>query len=140
MTLSFFWALGALFLAFLAWAVMPTLGWRYLVGFSVLPLASFVIMSPFILPESPFYLASIGDKNRVEIELAKVSKKLIFFSFFCAPLHKIVIGFSLIFFSRDTQRENTRCLMSKNNSKAKISFYPESPLILIFKKCEYFEK
>ena len=53
-------------------------------GFSVLPLASFVIMSPFILPESPFYLASIGDKNRVEIELAKVSKKLIFFSFLCA--------------------------------------------------------
>ena len=73
MTLSFFWALGALFLAFLAWAVMPTLGWRYLMGFSVLPLASFVIMSPFILPESPFYLASIGDKNRVEIELEKVS-------------------------------------------------------------------
>merc|ERR1712062_307355 len=74
MTLSFFWALGALFLAFLAWAVMPELGWRYLVGFSVLPLASFVVMSPFILPESPFYLASIGNKKQVEIELAKVAK------------------------------------------------------------------
>ena len=79
MTLSFFWALGALFLAFLAWAVMPELGWRYLVGFSVLPLASFVVMSPFILPESPFYLASIGDKKQVEIELAKVSDFLSFF-------------------------------------------------------------
>ena len=75
MTLSFFWAIGALFLAFLAWAVMPTLGWRYLIGFSTIPLALFVCMAPFILPESPFYLASVGDKQRVEIELAKVNKE-----------------------------------------------------------------
>ena len=103
MTLSFFWALGALFLAFLAWAVMPELGWRYLVGFSVLPLASFVVMSPFILPESPFYLASIGDKKQVEIELAKVSDFLslnecnlilLYFIFYVTDIRCFLIFFS----------------------------------------------
>ena len=73
MTLSFYWALGALFLALLAWMVMPTLGWRYLVGLSTLPLALFVILSPKLLPESPLYLSSIGQKEKVLVELQKVA-------------------------------------------------------------------
>ena len=72
MSLQFFWSFGAVFLSFAAWAIMPTLGWRYLVGFSTIPLALFVCMSPFVLPESPFYLASVGDKQRLELELEKV--------------------------------------------------------------------
>ena len=73
MTLSFYWALGALFLALLAWMVMPSLGWRYLVGLSTLPLALFVILSPKLLPESPLYLSSIGQKEKVLVELQKVA-------------------------------------------------------------------
>ena len=72
MTLQFFWAIGAVFLAILAWAVMPTLGWRYLLALSTIPLGIFVIMGPKLLPESPMYLATTGQKDRVENELKKV--------------------------------------------------------------------
>ena len=50
--MNIFWAVGAVFLACLAWSVMPTLGWRYLVAFSTLPLAIFVIFAPKMVPES----------------------------------------------------------------------------------------
>jgi MFS family permease len=72
MTLSFYWAFGALFLALLAWAVMPTLGWRWLIGLSTIPITCFVILSPIILPESPLYLASTGQKEKVQEQLNKV--------------------------------------------------------------------
>jgi len=71
--MSFFWAVGACFLAFLAWLVMPTLGWRYLVGFSTLPLLAFVCTSR-CLPESPMYLAVTGQRDEVEKQLNRVSK------------------------------------------------------------------
>jgi len=74
MTMQFFWAIGAVFLAVLAWAVMPTLGWRYLLALSTLPLALFLILSPKLLPESLMYLATTGQKDKVEEELKKVAK------------------------------------------------------------------
>ena len=77
MTLQFFWAIGAVFLAILAWAVMPTLGWRYLLALSTIPLGIFVIMGPKLLPESPMYLATTGQKDRVENELKKVRIKYV---------------------------------------------------------------
>ncbi len=73
MCLSFFWAIGAVFLAFLAWAVMPSLGWRYLVGLSTVPLTLFALLAPKIMPESPHYLATVGQKERAIIELKKVT-------------------------------------------------------------------
>ena len=75
MTLSFWWAIGALFLAFLAWLVMPVLGWRYLIFFSSLPLTLFTIMATFLLPESPMYLALTGQKTRVQNEINKIAKR-----------------------------------------------------------------
>lgn len=71
--LSFFWALGACLEALIAWLVMPTLGWRYLVFFSTLPLVAFLIMSP-MLPESPMYLAVMGKKAAVEDQLNRVAR------------------------------------------------------------------
>ena len=72
MVLSFFWALGASILAFLAWLVMPTLGWRYLVGLSTIPLALFLCCSR-VIPESPIFLASVGRKQEAEEVINMVS-------------------------------------------------------------------
>jgi MFS family permease len=71
MVMSFFWAFGACFEALLAWAIMPTLGWRYLVGISVLPLVCFILFSPLI-PESLLYLSVSGQKKKAEKLIAKV--------------------------------------------------------------------
>ena len=49
-----------------------TLGWRYLLALSTLPLALFLILSPKLLPESLMYLATTGQKDKVEEELKKV--------------------------------------------------------------------
>jgi len=42
---QFFWAIGSVFTVAVAMAVMPTLGWRWLLGFLSLPLLIFVLMS-----------------------------------------------------------------------------------------------
>eukprot|EP00095_Tigriopus_kingsejongensis_P011644 maker-scaffold564_size136232-snap-gene-0.31 protein:Tk11644 transcript:maker-scaffold564_size136232-snap-gene-0.31-mRNA-1 annotation:"synaptic vesicle 2-related protein" len=73
MVLSFFWALGACLLAFMAWLIMPTLGWRYLVAFSTLPLFLFLIFARH-LPESPMYLAVTGQKQAVQEVLDRIAK------------------------------------------------------------------
>jgi MFS family permease len=53
-----FWAVGAIFEAVLALFIMETLGWRWLLLFSSLPLLCFAICC-FWLPESArFYMAS----------------------------------------------------------------------------------
>jgi len=94
MAMSFFWAFGACFEALLAWMVMPTLGWRYLVskyrlkiqkfkasfdyfvkvGLSVLPLIVFLFMTP-IIPESLLYLAVSGQKKEAEDLIKRVYEK-----------------------------------------------------------------
>jgi len=95
LSLSFFWAIGAFFEALLvrklvaftisyvlavmrtliqAWMVMPSLGWRWLVGLSTLPLFIFVLAAPKYLPESPMYLAVTGRKEAVIAELEIVAK------------------------------------------------------------------
>ncbi len=73
MSLSFFWAAGACFEALLAWLVMPVLGWRYLLGFSTLPLLVFVLLAPKFLPESPLFLAVSGDKKEAIEQLQQAS-------------------------------------------------------------------
>lgn len=48
-----FWALGTVFEVLLALWVMPTLGWRWLLGFSALPLAIFVGFCPVSTTSDP---------------------------------------------------------------------------------------
>ncbi|KAM0916889.1 hypothetical protein ACQ4PT_009902 [Festuca glaucescens] len=64
---SVFWTVGTIFEASLAWAVMPTFGWRWLLALSSVP--SFLLLLFYaITPESP---RLVSDKN---IELDEVSE------------------------------------------------------------------
>ncbi|KAL0410344.1 UNVERIFIED_CONTAM: Pentatricopeptide repeat-containing protein, mitochondrial [Sesamum latifolium] len=67
-----FWILGELFEASLAWIIMPSLGWRWLLGLSALPALLVVIFSVFV-PESPRYLFAEGRINEAFDILKKVA-------------------------------------------------------------------
>ncbi|XP_058197688.1 organic cation/carnitine transporter 7 isoform X2 [Rhododendron vialii] len=59
---SGFWTLGTIFEASLAWFVMPTLGWRWLLAFSAVP-SSLLLLFYGLTPESPRYLCNKGRAN-----------------------------------------------------------------------------
>ncbi|KAK8968614.1 Organic cation/carnitine transporter 7 [Platanthera guangdongensis] len=70
---SFFWSIGTILEASLAWAVMPTLGWRWLLALSSLP--SFLLLVFYtITPESPRYLCSKGRKSDALLVLQRMAR------------------------------------------------------------------
>ncbi|XP_052176269.1 organic cation/carnitine transporter 7 isoform X2 [Diospyros lotus] len=71
---SAFWTVGTIFEASLAWFVMPTLGWRWLLGLSALP-SSLLLLFYSITPESPRYLSMKGRTNEALNILEKVAKR-----------------------------------------------------------------
>jgi hypothetical protein len=56
MVMSFFWAFGACLEALLAWAIMPTLGWRYLVQ------DNYLLRDAYTKNSSVRFLQSCGDR------------------------------------------------------------------------------
>ena len=68
-----FWAFGACFEVLLALAVMPTLGWKYLLGFSALPLLVFTFCC-FWLPESARYDITRGHTEKALATLERIAK------------------------------------------------------------------
>ena len=73
MGLSLFWSLGAIFEAAVAMIVLPTLGWRALVAVSSVPLG-FVLLSAFLVPESPRYLAARGKLDEAQTVVTRVAE------------------------------------------------------------------
>ncbi|XP_011625795.1 organic cation/carnitine transporter 7-like [Amborella trichopoda] len=70
---SVFWTLGTILEASLAWAVMPILGWRWLLALSSIP--SFVLLLFYTLvPESPRFLCLNGRTNDSLQVLEKISR------------------------------------------------------------------
>ncbi|MFS7981525.1 putative major facilitator, sugar transporter, major facilitator superfamily [Helianthus anomalus] len=56
---STFWTFGTIMMASLAWLIMPTYGWRWLLGLSAVP--SFMALLFYgLVPESPRYLCTQG--------------------------------------------------------------------------------
>lgn len=53
-----FWTIGSMFIAGVAWIVLPTMGWRALVLIGAAPVLLVTVLSYFYLPESPRWLLS----------------------------------------------------------------------------------
>uniref|UniRef100_A0A8C6PKD4 Synaptic vesicle 2-related protein-like n=1 Tax=Nothobranchius furzeri TaxID=105023 RepID=A0A8C6PKD4_NOTFU len=68
-----FWSLGAVFEVLLALWVMPTLGWRWLLGLSAAPVAVFVCFC-YWLPESPRFDVQSGHKEKAIATLARIAE------------------------------------------------------------------
>ncbi|KAJ7527348.1 hypothetical protein O6H91_16G049700 [Diphasiastrum complanatum] len=74
---TLFWTFGSIFEAALAWVVMPSLGWRWLLGLSSLPLIVLLAFYPLV-PESPRYSISKGETDKalnVLETMARVNRK-----------------------------------------------------------------
>ncbi|KAM9338673.1 synaptic vesicle 2-related protein [Symphorus nematophorus] len=74
MLIAAFWAIGAVFEVLLALWVMPTLGWRWLLGLSTIPVAMFVCLC-FWLPESPRFDMLTGRRENAMATLKRIAKE-----------------------------------------------------------------
>ncbi|KAL4425877.1 hypothetical protein ABPG75_009893 [Micractinium tetrahymenae] len=70
--LQSFWTLGTVLEALLAWAVLPGLGWRWLLALSALPLLALLGLYP-LLPESAHWLVAKGRYAEAEAVLQRVA-------------------------------------------------------------------
>ncbi|KAK9068825.1 hypothetical protein SSX86_012941 [Deinandra increscens subsp. villosa] len=70
---SAFWTIGTILEASIAWFVMPTLGWRWLLAFSSLP-SSLLLIFYRVVPESPRYLCLKGRTTEALRILERVAK------------------------------------------------------------------
>ncbi|XP_072310089.1 synaptic vesicle 2-related protein-like [Eucyclogobius newberryi] len=73
MLIGVFWAIGAVCEVLLALFVMPTLGWRWLLGLSVFPMTIFVLFCHW-LPESPRFDVMAGRYERAMKTLEQMAK------------------------------------------------------------------
>lgn len=69
-----FWAIGSCFEVILALVVMPSLGWRWLLILSSLPLVFFCFLC-FWLPESPRFDMARGRNQAAQATLEKIAKE-----------------------------------------------------------------
>ncbi|XP_032823753.1 synaptic vesicle 2-related protein [Petromyzon marinus] len=67
-----FWAVGTVAEVLLAIVVMPTLGWRWLLGLSAIPLVVFAVFS-FWLPESARYDVLTGNTDKAHATLKRIA-------------------------------------------------------------------
>ncbi|TKS78738.1 Synaptic vesicle 2-related protein [Collichthys lucidus] len=70
--IEIFWALGTVFEVLLAILVMPTLGWRWLLGLSTIPLFIFAFLC-FWLPESARYDVLTGNQEKALATLKRIA-------------------------------------------------------------------
>jgi MFS family permease len=91
---NLFWSIGACLEVLLAIFIMPTLGWRWLLGFSSLPLLIFAIFCAWLPESARFHLASgqpelahetlerISSDNKVPLPEGKLAYVKVKFKFF----------------------------------------------------------
>ncbi|CAG9461743.1 unnamed protein product [Pedinophyceae sp. YPF-701] len=68
-----FWTIGSMMEGALAWVVLPSLNWRWLVGLSSIPLWLLMGLYPLV-PESPHFLLSTGDSDRARKVLEGIAR------------------------------------------------------------------
>ncbi|KAK3517692.1 hypothetical protein QTP70_015673 [Hemibagrus guttatus] len=70
---SIFWMMGSLLIIILGMTVVPTLGWRWMIRFSVIPSVLLIILFQFI-PESARFQVSAGNVEGAVATLKKIAK------------------------------------------------------------------
>ncbi|XP_058228658.1 organic cation/carnitine transporter 7-like isoform X2 [Rhododendron vialii] len=69
---STFWSVGTVLEAVVAWIIMPSLGWRWLLGLSTLPCFALLLFY-VLIPETPRYLCNKGRTSEAQAVLEKVA-------------------------------------------------------------------
>jgi len=64
--IEYFWTIGSMFVAGLAWATLNERGWRFLAYATAIPVAVASVVSYFYLPESPRWLLIKGKATEAE--------------------------------------------------------------------------
>ncbi|XP_049909750.1 synaptic vesicle 2-related protein-like [Epinephelus moara] len=72
MLIAAFWAIGSVFEVLLALFIMPTLGWRALLGLSTIPMAIFICFC-FWLPESARFHLLLGQTEKAMATLTRIA-------------------------------------------------------------------
>ncbi|XP_056289283.1 synaptic vesicle 2-related protein isoform X2 [Pseudoliparis swirei] len=72
--IAVFWSLGSVFAVLLALVTMPTLGWRWLLGFSTIPIAIAICFLSW-LPESARFHVLTGKTDKAMATLARIAKE-----------------------------------------------------------------
>lgn len=70
---SISWSIGALFEVLMAYLIIPTIGWRFLIAASALP-SFLTLFFIWFLPESARYLLSAGKTSEVHKVLEQIAK------------------------------------------------------------------
>lgn len=88
--IEYFWTIGSMFVAGLAWASLNDYGWRFLAYITALPVAVASIVSYFYLPESPRWLLIKGRVKDAEevVRAAALVNGVVMEPFALKPVHK----------------------------------------------------
>ncbi|XP_062200885.1 organic cation/carnitine transporter 7-like isoform X2 [Phragmites australis] len=91
---SFFWTIGTILEASLAWVVIEKLSWRWLLAFTALP--CFLLLLFFaITPESPRYLCVQNRMSKATLVLERMAKA-----------NKVALPPGVLTYHRDTQTDH----------------------------------
>lgn len=69
---STFWSVGTILEAAVAWIIMPSLGWRWLLALSTLPCFALLLFY-VLIPETPRYLCMKGRTSEAQAVLEKIA-------------------------------------------------------------------
>ncbi|XP_021297263.1 organic cation/carnitine transporter 7 [Herrania umbratica] len=108
-----FWTVGTIFEASLAWFVMPTLGWRWLLALSSLP-SSFLLLFYGLAPESPRFLCLKGRKAEALGILEKIGR----LNGVKVPSGILVSDHEIELAGKSTPTEDTKLLPPKDSEYA----------------------
>ena len=73
--ISWSWSTGAVLVVFLAWQILPTYGWRYLVLVVSFPGGICLLLSLTLLYESPFFLAMHNKDEELSRTLCRMAEQ-----------------------------------------------------------------
>eukprot|EP00602_Paraphysomonas_sp_CaronLab_P008749 CAMPEP_0185036990 /NCGR_PEP_ID=MMETSP1103-20130426/30801_1 /TAXON_ID=36769 /ORGANISM="Paraphysomonas bandaiensis, Strain Caron Lab Isolate" /LENGTH=502 /DNA_ID=CAMNT_0027574779 /DNA_START=122 /DNA_END=1630 /DNA_ORIENTATION=+ len=98
--IEYFWTLGSMFVAGVAWVLLSSSGWRVLTYVTAIPVAVSLVGSVFVLPESPRWLLVQGRREEAEaiIKSAAAFNGTELEEFTLAPLEEKVEDVSMLEF------------------------------------------